>query len=184
MREGRWLLLEDIDYAPMDVVSLLLPVVESRTLNVPGHGDVIQAAPGFQLFATQRTHSGQSDRGGQTNAATMLKKRWRRISVEPLSRSELQSVIDARFPSLSSVVDKLLDAYQLLEEHQSQLIKFNDRALSPRDFFKWCQRIAAEFRLEKSSLLTSATSQLYLFQVIEEQASSMWYISSFSFQLF
>ncbi len=165
MREGRWLLLEDINYAPMDVVSMLLPVVESRTLNVPGHGDVIHAAPGFQLFATQRTHNNHSDGGGQSNAATMLKKIWRRLCVEPLSRSELQTVIDVRFPSLSPVADKLLDAYHLLEEHESQLVKFNDRALSSRDFFKWCQRIAAEFRLEKTSILTSTTSQLYVFQV-------------------
>lgn len=148
----------------MDVVSLLLPVVESLTLNIPGHGDVIQAAPGFQLFATQRTHNSHSDGGSAHNAATMLKKMWRRLSVEPLSRSELQAVIDARYPSLSPVTDKLLDAYQLLNDHQAQLVKVNDRALSPRDFFKWCQRIAAEFRMDKTSILSSASSQLYVFQ--------------------
>lgn len=51
---GHWVLLEDIDYAPMDVVSVLIPLLESRTLSVPGHGNVVKAAPGFQLFATQR----------------------------------------------------------------------------------------------------------------------------------
>lgn len=162
VREGRWLLLEDIDYAPMDVVSMLLPVVESLTLNVPGHGDVILAAPGFQLFATQRTH-GHGD-GQATNAATMLKKMWRRIVVEPLSRSELQTVIDSRFPSLSPLTEKLLDAYYLLNEDQANTrLTVNDRSLSPRDFFKWCQRIATEFRLDNTSL-TSITSQLSIFQ--------------------
>lgn len=48
------MLLEDIDYAPMDVVSILIPLLESKTLSVPGHGNVVKAAPGFQLFATQR----------------------------------------------------------------------------------------------------------------------------------
>ena len=52
--EGHWILLEDIDYAPMDVVSVLLPILESGSLAMPGHGDVIKAAPGFRLFATQR----------------------------------------------------------------------------------------------------------------------------------
>ena len=52
---GHWILLEDIDYAPMDVISVLLPLLESRSLCVPGHGNVIKAAPGFQLFATQRS---------------------------------------------------------------------------------------------------------------------------------
>lgn len=156
------MLLEDIDYAPMDVVSVLLPVVESSTLNVPGHGDVIRAAPGFQLFATQRTH-GHGD-GQGTNAATMLKKMWRRLVIEPLTRSELQTVIDSRFPSLSVLTEKLLDAYYLLNEEQaSTRMTVNDRSLSPRDFFKWCQRIASEFRLDNTSL-TSITSQLSIFQ--------------------
>lgn len=141
---------------------MLLPVIESLTLNVPGHGDVIRAAPGFQLFATQRTHV-HGD-GQALNAATMLKKMWRRLVIEPLTRSELQTVIDSRFPSLSVLTEKLLDAYYLLNEDQaSTRMTINDRSLSPRDFFKWCQRIATEFRLDNTSL-TSITSQLSIFQ--------------------
>ena len=47
--------MEDIDYAPMEVISVLLPLLETRTLSVPGHGDSIKASPGFHLFATQRS---------------------------------------------------------------------------------------------------------------------------------
>ena len=54
VQEGRWILLEDIDLAPMDVVSVLIPLLESSALSVPAHGNVVKAAPGFQLFATQR----------------------------------------------------------------------------------------------------------------------------------
>ena len=54
MTGGHWILLEDIDYAPMDVVSVLMPLLESRALSIPGHGDEVKASPGFQLFATQR----------------------------------------------------------------------------------------------------------------------------------
>ena len=146
----------------MDVVSLLLPVIESRTLNVAGHGDVIRAAPGFHLFATQRT---QNHGSSVTNAVTMLKKMWRRLVIEPLSRSELQSVIEVRFPSLSTISEKLLDVYYLLNEDQStSLTKFNDRTLSPRDFFKWCHRIATGFSVENSSSLTRPSEQIHIFQ--------------------
>ena len=140
---------------------MLLPVIESRTLNVPGHGDVIQAAPGFHLFATQRTHSQNSN---ATNSVTMLKKMWRRLVIEPLSRSELQSVIDVRFPSLCSLSERLLDVYYLLSDQQAtSLTRFNDRTLSPRDFFKWCRRIDTEYSLDKSSLI-SATTLIHVFQ--------------------
>lgn len=156
------MLLEDIDYAPMDVVSMLLPLVESLTLNVPGHGDVVRAAPGFQLFATQRTNNAGDTQTG--SAATTLKKMWRRLVIEPFSRTELQTVIDSRFPTLSALTEKLLDAYYLLNEDQANTrLTINDRSLSPRDFFKWCQRIATEFRLDNTSL-TTINSQLTIFQ--------------------
>lgn len=54
VKEGRWILLEDIDYAPMDVVSILVPLLQSRTLTVPGHGGTIRAHAQFRIFATQR----------------------------------------------------------------------------------------------------------------------------------
>lgn len=54
MTEGHWLILEDIDCAPMDVISLLVPVLQSKTVVLPGHASPIRAAAGFQLFATQR----------------------------------------------------------------------------------------------------------------------------------
>ena len=52
--EGHWVLLEDLDYAPMDVVSMLVSLLESNMLCCPGHGEQINAHPGFRLFATQR----------------------------------------------------------------------------------------------------------------------------------
>lgn len=54
VRAGHWILLEDIDLAPMDVISVLIPLLESQTLSVPAHGNAVKASPGFQLFATQR----------------------------------------------------------------------------------------------------------------------------------
>lgn len=54
MTEGHWLILEDIDCAPMDVISLLVPILQSRSIALPGHANRIKAAAGFQLFATQR----------------------------------------------------------------------------------------------------------------------------------
>ena len=54
MQQGSWLLLEDIDTAPPDVISTLIPLIKSKCLTIPGHGEEIQSAPGFQIFATTR----------------------------------------------------------------------------------------------------------------------------------
>ncbi|XP_071480621.1 midasin-like [Diadema antillarum] len=123
VRQGHWILLEDIDYAPMDVISVLLPLLESRTLSVPGHGNVVKAAPGFRLFATQRLLSSS---GGlyrqQVSHGAMLDQLWTRVHVEPLSRDELHQVITDLYPKLTTVTNKLLNIYCLLTaRHQAWL---------------------------------------------------------------
>ena len=52
--DGHWLLLEDVDSAPMDIVSVLVPLLETGTLSVPGHGGEVPANPNFRIFATRR----------------------------------------------------------------------------------------------------------------------------------
>ncbi|XP_014672453.1 PREDICTED: midasin-like [Priapulus caudatus] len=161
---GYLLLLEDIDYAPMDVVSVLMPLMESGELTLPGRGDSLKAAPGFQLFATLRLSSGGSGQyKGKTNNCSLLDKLWTQINIEPMSRSELRQVVTAKFPSLASVADRLLDIYFMLSagghEHDagaddagrgddSELGKHiarEGRLTSARDLFKWCARVAKDF---------------------------------------
>ncbi|XP_048240547.1 midasin-like [Haliotis rufescens] len=157
--EGFWVLLEDIDFAPMDVVSILLPLLETNTLTVPGHGDNVKANPGFRLFATQRLVGSSSGWHRQrSGSALLLEKMWTRINVEPLSRSELEKVIVSRFPQLATVVEKLLDIYLMLSagKHDSETSTSNSdgagkflslagRLVSTRDLMTWINRVSSEF---------------------------------------
>ncbi|XP_058518315.1 midasin-like [Ochotona princeps] len=52
--KGHWILVEDIDYALLDVVSVLIPLLENGEDLIPGRGDCLKVAPGFQFFATRR----------------------------------------------------------------------------------------------------------------------------------
>ena len=52
---GSWILLEDIDQAPSDVISTLLTLVKSKSLVIPGHCKSIPMKKGFQIFATKRS---------------------------------------------------------------------------------------------------------------------------------
>ncbi|CAH1798613.1 unnamed protein product, partial [Owenia fusiformis] len=166
--EGRWILLEDIDYAPMDVISTLVPLLQSNTLSIPGHGDSVKAAPGFQLFATQRLLTGISGLYTLQNSnSTMLERMWSLINVEPMSRGELKEVITSRYPQLNSVSERLLDIYFLLSagQHESsmvamdteldetvgQFLSHDGRLISTRDLMKWCHRIAEDFNITSSA---------------------------------
>ncbi len=50
--EGRWLVIEDINLAPPDVLAALAPLLERRQLQLPQRARALHAAPGFQLIAT------------------------------------------------------------------------------------------------------------------------------------
>ena len=50
---GRWLLIEDLDRAPFEVLAALSELLESRTLALPGRARQLSAHPDFQMFATR-----------------------------------------------------------------------------------------------------------------------------------
>ena len=54
VKSGSWLILEDIDSAPLDVISVLIPLLEGKPLSIPGQSREIVPAPGFQIFMTRR----------------------------------------------------------------------------------------------------------------------------------
>jgi midasin len=61
--QGRWLLVEDVNLAPAEVLAALVPLLERRTLTVAARGDSVAAAPGFQLIATVTSAPGGTAAG-------------------------------------------------------------------------------------------------------------------------
>jgi energy-coupling factor transporter ATP-binding protein EcfA2 len=59
LQKGRWLVLEDVDRVPAEVLAALLPLSDSRRLVIPDRNQQIDAHEDFQLFGTLST-------GGQT----------------------------------------------------------------------------------------------------------------------
>ncbi|KAM9355690.1 midasin [Pholidichthys leucotaenia] len=168
--KGQWILLEDIDHAPLDVISVLLPLMENKKLMIPGREDCIDVAPGFQFFATRRLYysSGGWHRP-QNSHAVLLDKYWTKLQMGNMAREELKKVLISRYPQLTIVSDRLLHVYcqltgdrhsevdvrdlrspgesQQSQQHKSeeQSVEMEGRALSLRDLLKWCERIGTNF---------------------------------------
>ncbi|KAF7655503.1 hypothetical protein LDENG_00055120 [Lucifuga dentata] len=110
--KGLWFLLEDIDHVPLDVVSVLLPLMENKKLMIPGREDCIDVAPGFQFFATRRMYySGGGWHRPQSSHAALLDKFWTKLQMGSMTRDDLKKVLISRYPKLSMVADRLLDIY-------------------------------------------------------------------------
>uniref|UniRef100_A0A452IKR6 Midasin n=1 Tax=Gopherus agassizii TaxID=38772 RepID=A0A452IKR6_9SAUR len=174
--KGHWILLEDIDYAPLDVISVLIPLLENGELLIPGRGDFLKVAPGFQFFATRRIFScGGGWYRQQNSHATLLDKYWTRIRMDNMNKAELKEILQGRCPNLAAVTDHLLDIYLQLtgDKHQTSEISFpaceqeledaselkkenkrpslEGRELSLRDLLNWCSRIAYNFDSSSST---------------------------------
>ncbi|KAG9282412.1 midasin isoform X2 [Astyanax mexicanus] len=175
--KGHWILLEDIDHAPLDVISVLLPLMENKKLTIPGREDCIQVAPGFQFFATRRMfYSGGAWHRPQNTHAALLDKYWNKLQIGNMTRDELKLVLVHKYPSLTTVVDRLLDIYcqltgdrhhisvssSLQNPSEEKPTLLEGRGLSLRDLLKWCDRICMNF--DNSS---SATSQNVFLEALD-----------------
>jgi len=57
--QGKWLVIEDLNLAPPEVLAALVPLLGSRQLHLPQRAQLINAAPGFQLLASITTAPGE-----------------------------------------------------------------------------------------------------------------------------
>lgn len=155
---GKWLLLEDIDCAAADVISVIGQLVATKTLSVPGYRDLIHVKSGFQLFVTRRL----TFAGTQKSFQMPVQKQWFCVNVESLSKKELVTIVQVLFPVLHTVATRIVDVYLLFSagDHEDDTINHvrNSRQISTRDLIKWCSRAIVDFDV------SSPVSALKIFQ--------------------
>jgi midasin len=146
VREGRWIFIEDLDRAPNEVISTLLPLIERGELLIPSRGETVRAARGFRIIATMR--STLNPRGQEiVPRQNMIGYRfWNSITVHMPDLSEFQAIIHSIYPRLREHLAGIMKVYERLLELYSDP-KFSSengtslRAMTPRDLLKWCDRI-------------------------------------------
>lgn len=148
---GMWVVFEDIDRAPFEIFSALIPLLEDRKLYIPGRGEMVPAADNFRIFSTvTRTRHSSSFAGGKKE---ILGNLWRKVVIDAPNDEELADIIRIRFPSLSLVVPKLIGTFNLVKHIASQaesptaglpdVSVYVGRQFSTRDLFKWCTRVSS-----------------------------------------
>ncbi|EPX73650.1 midasin [Schizosaccharomyces octosporus yFS286] len=138
VRHGKWLLLSNIEKAPAEVLSILLPLLEKRQLVVPSRGETIYAANSFQVFATSSTNS------------TILGQRlWKTIEMVSAPH-ECVEIVSTIYPELSTISRTLFsvynDIYELFSNRTFLAVSRVYRRLCLRDFYKFMKRVAFLYR--------------------------------------
>ncbi|KAI0458364.1 hypothetical protein F5B21DRAFT_24453 [Xylaria acuta] len=140
VREGRWVLIEDLDRAPNELMSTLLPLVEHGKLLIPSRGETIEASSTFRLFATVRTTKGTQ---GQENIPSFLGQRfWNLSSMTIPSYMELEQIVLGSYPLLYKYNSIIMSVYRrLCNVLSTSLGRTTERPVTPRDLLKWCRRL-------------------------------------------
>ena len=147
MKEGKWLVLQDIDKASGEVLATLWPLVESLALekHTGGHAQLqvhgrglVRAKEGFALFAT-RSVTASID--GQVPTMTFLgAHKWYPINIKAPTNIELRDIIHTRFERLPpAILPPILEVWFKLQRLANSSTAA--RHLGTRDLMKWCMRI-------------------------------------------
>ncbi|KAI8323453.1 midasin [Martensiomyces pterosporus] len=143
--EGKWVLIEDIDLAPSDVIQTLVPLLESHTLFVASRGENIPAHIQFRLFATLSTHGRSSLRTGMDGL--LGSSIWTRLEISSLE-SEMPQIIAGVFPNLAAHAELLAQSFSQVADiiggpsAGMSLVRRSAQALSMSDLIKWCTRLS------------------------------------------
>ncbi|KAE9368078.1 P-loop containing nucleoside triphosphate hydrolase protein, partial [Stipitochalara longipes BDJ] len=147
VREGRWVFIEDLDRAPNEVISVILPLIERGELLIPSRGETIKAGNGFKLLASIRTSLSVT---GHENPPTMHmlgSRLWERVPVQMPTQDEFEDIIDGTHPILNKFLPGIISVYDRLYtlSHKPSFASRSrtslGRPISPRDLLKWCRRL-------------------------------------------
>ncbi|KKZ66310.1 hypothetical protein EMCG_07974 [[Emmonsia] crescens] len=148
-REGRWVLIEDLDRAPSEVLGLILPLIEKRELIIPSRKERIRCADGFRVIATMRSTINAAGREVSPSSNMLGNRLWNRIQVVSMPLLEVKEVIVQKFPLLSSRVEMIMNMFNRITSLFNGTLsrKFMaGRLPSLRDLVKLCYRIERRLR--------------------------------------
>eukprot|EP00736_Rhodelphis_marinus_P003990 Rmarinus@m.5335 len=119
VREGRWVIIEDLHLAPLEVVSMLSPLLERGELYIPGLPDPVIPPEHFRVFATC-----SSDASSSSYESRFVSRLWARCVVDAMSATEAKLLLEARFPGLNAapwhVMQYVIEMYDILLRLQSR----------------------------------------------------------------
>lgn len=184
-RDGRWILIEELESVPVEIQAALVKLFEDRMLPI-GNGKYERCHPSFQIFATctiegshflaervaEKTNLRvQGRRGG--GKQILNPSYWRKVHVKSMPFNELREIALSLHPSLpSSIVDSSLTLFSALDKSGREDLTNRDlgedldispvatrwtggRNPSVRDFFKLFSRISNGMCFEKGASFTT-----------------------------
>ncbi|EED77200.1 predicted protein, partial [Postia placenta Mad-698-R] len=146
MREGKWVVFEDIDRASAEVLGIIKPLVESigmdkwigerAKLDIPNRGTV-EAEDTFAIYATRSTAPSRS--GGFMPPTFCGAHKFHEMIVSAPTIDDLRTIMDTKFPRLAGIAAHGL--IRLWEAVKALGSAASTRDVGLRELEKLCVRI-------------------------------------------
>lgn len=146
VRRGDWLVLDELNLAPTDVLEALNRLLDdNRELVIPETGEVIRPHPHFMLFATQNPPGLYAGRKVLSRA---FRNRFLEVHFDDVPQDELQTILCQRCAIAPSYAHKIVQVFQELQHFRqaTRMFESRDSYATLRDLFRWAMRDVTSYQ--------------------------------------
>ncbi|KAJ8918423.1 hypothetical protein NQ315_008120 [Exocentrus adspersus] len=140
MRKGHWIILDELNLAPTDVLEALNRVLDdNRELFIPETQETVRADPNFMLFATQNPPGAY---GGRKMLSRAFRNRFVELHFNEIPPSELEFILHKRCQMAPSYAKKMVNVMTDLQTRRKGSAAFAGKQgfITLRDLFRWGER--------------------------------------------
>lgn len=161
LKDGHWLVIENIHLASSEVLTLIIYVIKHQKLVIPSRGEEIVAQDGFQLIMTSNL-----SRSSMHPQMSILLSISNAIPIPEVNMHDKKRILMSRFSCISAILHHMLLTVEAFESafsvsgglsdqlpfpYQSVVVQMQkalestqfNREISFRDVIKWANRLAA-----------------------------------------
>ncbi|KAK0709105.1 hypothetical protein B0T26DRAFT_720443 [Lasiosphaeria miniovina] len=143
MREGSWIVLDELNLAPTDVLEALNRLLDdNRELLIPETQEIVRPAENFCLFATQNPPGLY---GGRKVLSRAFRNRFLELHFDDIPENELETILQKRSRNTApSDCRRIVAVYKQLTRlrQESRVFEQKNSFATLRDLFRWTLREA------------------------------------------
>ncbi|KZT09211.1 midasin [Laetiporus sulphureus 93-53] len=146
LRNGDWIVLDELNLAPTDVLEALNRLLDdNRELVIPETQEVVRPHPHFRLFATQNPPGLYAGRKVLSRA---FRNRFLEVHFEDVPQTELETILCQRCRIAPSHGQRIVSVFQELQKRRQsgRVFESKNAFATLRDLFRWAQRDAINYQ--------------------------------------
>ncbi|PPR00460.1 hypothetical protein CVT24_004521 [Panaeolus cyanescens] len=146
LRDGSWIVLDELNLAPSDVLEALNRLLDdNRELVIPETHEVVRPHPHFMLFATQNPPGLYAGRKVLSRA---FRNRFLEVHFDDVPQDELETILCQRCKIAPSYGKKIVEVFRDLQKRRqtSRIFESKQGFATLRDLFRWAGRDAVGYQ--------------------------------------